>query len=81
MSLNERADLSAGPVAASSHLTIAEPTPRPTQRPTARPTPRPTPEPTFRATPEPTPTVEPTPELTLAQRNAISKAREYLDYT
>ena len=59
------------------------PTPSPTASPTPKSTPVPTPKPTRKPTPVPTPrpTPVPTPELTLAQRNAIGLAQDYLDYT
>jgi hypothetical protein len=73
----EEPSLSASPRATEEPT--EEATVQPTAVPTSKPTPKPTPVPTPKPTPVPTPV--PTPELTLAQRNAISMARDYLDYS
>lgn len=51
--------------------------------PTEEPTPEPTSEPTAEPTPEPTsePPKEETPKLTMGQKNALSKANSYLNYS
>mgnify|MGYP000937098731 CR=1 FL=1 len=52
----------------------AEPTAKPTKEETAEPTDEPTPEPTSE------PEKEETPKLTMGQKNALSKAKDYLDF-